>query len=312
MIYVTPDYYAQFRCIAGDCRHSCCIGWEIDIDPASQARYEACGGAFGQRLRANILRDGENACFALGEGERCPFLNAQNLCDIYIHMGEDALCQICTDHPRFRNFFTHRTETGLGLCCEAAAALILTKQSPVTWVETDDGAPTEEPDADEEAVLAARDELYALVQDRSRPLQERLDAVLGRCGMEPDDRTPAEWAEIYRSLERLDPAWDNVLDALADAPEQLFEVLPATLDTVGEQLAVYFLYRHFADGLDDGLCPERAAFAVHATRLLMGLMAHTAMEDGALSVPDAVELARMYSSEIEYDEENINTLLEQM
>jgi hypothetical protein len=36
------------------------------------------------------------------------------------------------------------------------------------------------------------------------------------------------------------------------------------------------------------------------------------MRDGTLSMPEAVELVRMYSSEIEYDEENINTLLEQM
>ncbi len=312
MIYVTPDYYAQFRCIAEDCRHNCCIGWEIDIDADTQARYATCGGEFGQRLRKNILHDGGNACFALGEGERCPFLNAQNLCDIYIHMGEEALCQICTDHPRFRNFFTHRTETGLGLCCEAAAAQLLTKQSPVAWVETDDGVPTEEPDAEETAILETRTMLYALVQDRSRPLWARLNAVLAQCGIAPDDRTPAEWAEIYRSLERLDPAWDKVLDALADAPENLLGALPSSLDIVGEQLAMYFLYRHFTDGLDDGRYAERATFAVHATRLLLGLMAHTAMGNGALSIPDAIELTRMYSSEIEYDEENINTLLEQM
>ncbi len=312
MRYIYPDYYTQFQCIAGDCKHSCCIGWEIDIDPDSLTRYDEHGGAFGRRLKEYIRRDSESACFALGEGERCPFLNGQNLCDIYIYMGEDALCQICTDHPRFRNFFTHRTETGLGLCCEAAAALILGKQSPVTWMETDDGEPTEAPDDGETAVLAARTDLYALVQDRRYPLQMRLDAVLTKCGIAPDERTPAEWADIYRSLERLDPAWDDVLDMLADAPDDLFDALPGSLDIVGEQLAVYFLYRHFADGLDDGLCPERAAFAVHATRLLLGLMAQTAMKDGMLSMPDAIELVRMYSSEIEYDEENINTLLEQM
>ena len=312
MQYIYPDYYAQFRCIAGDCKHSCCIGWEIDIDADSLARYEACTGTFGQRLQQNICKDSDNTCFVLGEGERCPFLNARNLCDIYIHMGEDALCQICTDHPRFRNFFVHRTEVGLGLCCEAAAELILTRQSPVKWTENDDGVPTGEPDAEEIAVLSERDALYALVQDRSKPLQERLDEILERYDWPKDERTPSAWAEIYRGLERLDPAWNKVLDALDDMPDNRLNALPASLDIVGEQLAVYFLYRHFADGLDDGLLPERAVFAVHATRLLLGLMALVAMKDGVLSMPDAVELARMYSSEIEYDEENINTLLEQM
>ena len=27
-----PKYYQQFHCIADKCKHSCCIGWEIDID----------------------------------------------------------------------------------------------------------------------------------------------------------------------------------------------------------------------------------------------------------------------------------------
>ena len=27
-----PKYYTEFSCIADRCRHSCCIGWEIDID----------------------------------------------------------------------------------------------------------------------------------------------------------------------------------------------------------------------------------------------------------------------------------------
>ena len=28
-----PGYYKRFACIASKCRHSCCVGWEIDIDP---------------------------------------------------------------------------------------------------------------------------------------------------------------------------------------------------------------------------------------------------------------------------------------
>ena len=32
MRIIAPDYYREFHCIADKCRHSCCIGWEIDID----------------------------------------------------------------------------------------------------------------------------------------------------------------------------------------------------------------------------------------------------------------------------------------
>ena len=66
--------------------------------------------------------------FKLGVNERCPFLNNNGLCDIIINLGEDMLCQICSDHPRFRNFYECFTEIGLGLTCEAAAKIILTKK----------------------------------------------------------------------------------------------------------------------------------------------------------------------------------------
>ena len=47
-----PDYYPLFHCIADRCRHNCCIGWEIGIDPAALADYQSQPGAFGDRLRA--------------------------------------------------------------------------------------------------------------------------------------------------------------------------------------------------------------------------------------------------------------------
>ena len=30
MTVTVPSYYKDFKCIADKCRHSCCIGWEID------------------------------------------------------------------------------------------------------------------------------------------------------------------------------------------------------------------------------------------------------------------------------------------
>ena len=37
-----PTYYKNFKCIADACEHSCCIGWEIDIDPEALEKYENC------------------------------------------------------------------------------------------------------------------------------------------------------------------------------------------------------------------------------------------------------------------------------
>ena len=32
LFHLQPDFYDRFRCRAAACRHSCCKGWEIDID----------------------------------------------------------------------------------------------------------------------------------------------------------------------------------------------------------------------------------------------------------------------------------------
>ena len=32
MILRVPDYFGEFKCTAGWCKDSCCIGWEINID----------------------------------------------------------------------------------------------------------------------------------------------------------------------------------------------------------------------------------------------------------------------------------------
>ena len=39
MKYIAPAYYRDFKCIASACRHSCCVGWEIDVDAQRDEIY---------------------------------------------------------------------------------------------------------------------------------------------------------------------------------------------------------------------------------------------------------------------------------
>ena len=54
MIVRVPDYFSEFSCIAGDCKDSCCLGWEIDIDEDSYEYYQTLPGEVGERLRKGI------------------------------------------------------------------------------------------------------------------------------------------------------------------------------------------------------------------------------------------------------------------
>ena len=298
MKLIAPDYYPQFRCIADKCRHSCCIGWEIDIDPETRKTYRSVPGPFGERLNAAI-EDGEASTFRLGKGERCPMLNASGLCDLITALGEGALCQICADHPRFRNFFTDRTELGLGLCCEEAARLILTRQEPMRLICLEDDSEDAPLPEDEAALLALRDGLIARMQDTSRPLAARLQSLLDAVDFAIPDR---DWAEVYRQLERLDPAWDALLDTL---PASL-PLPPTPFEPALTNAGVYLLYRHIPGALEDDDLSGRVALCVLSVRVLASLCA----AKPGCTTADLIDFARMYSAEVEYSEDNIAALLD--
>lgn len=306
MRVMVPDYYKEFACIAGACRHSCCIGWEIDIDADSLSRFDALDTPYGETLRRRIDRSGDTPHYRLGEGERCPFLRPDGLCEMILELGEDALCQICADHPRFRNYYADRTELGLGLCCEAAGALILKRQTPMHLeVLEDDGLPNVS-DGEEESLLSFRAMLFDILQDRSLALDERLSELLDTCGVEADFDLSG-WAARLLSLERLEEGWTRALTGLQ--AQSVFDragLHAPEWELAFEQGAVYFLLRHLSAALEDGDVASKVAFCVLSVLVLRGLCAGKER----CTLDDLVEFARMYSAEIEYSEENLQTVFD--
>lgn len=297
---IVPSYYRAFSCIANKCRHSCCIGWEIAVDRRTAARYAAMDGALGDRLREALTRDDNgDAYIQLTESGRCPLLASDGLCDIIREKGDGALCQICADHPRFRAFYTDRTEMGLGACCEAAASLILAQTAPTAFITLSDDGGAEAPTAAEQAFFRERDQLLRIATDRTQSLSAREEALLRTVEIERPPLSDAALFAIFSPLERLDPAWDAVLSRLY-APAAVGE---SVLQIPLEQLLVYFLWRHLPDSRFDDRLAARVAFAVHSVRLLRRLLTDTT--HAAL-----VELTRAYCAEIEYSEDNLDTLLD--
>lgn len=308
MKIVYPDYYPAFSCIADRCNHSCCIGWEIDIDQDALTRFQSAEGPMGQRLKENISLEGEPH-FILGEDERCPFLNEKGLCDLILHGGEEILCQICTDHPRFRNFLPGRTEIGVGLCCEAAGQLILSRKQPVNLCS--DGTEGET-DPEAEALVLLRQEAFHIAQDRTCSFQKRADTLLERFQGWMPDLSPAQWAEVYLDLERLEENWTSILENLRDhggvIDTEGFSRYMAGREEEYEQLLVYFLYRHFLTAYEDGDVGSMVSFAVLSTSIIYWLGALHWSQNGSFTLEDQVEYARQYSAEVEYSQDNLDAL----
>ncbi len=291
---IVPNYYDKFSCIASACKHSCCKGWEIDIDEETYGFYKTFDGETGERLRRCISSD-DTPHFILEEDERCPFLNENGLCDIIISCGEDALCNICADHPRFRNFFSDRTEIGLGLCCEAAAKLILGFDEPFSLEVIEDDGELSEPDEDEIALTEAFKKAVAVAQDKSLAFADRCKKLTEEFSVMMPDYSPSELAQLYYSLERLDDKWDKCLDYLGGCQKMTEDYRD---EMVAENLLCYFLFRHIPAALDDGDIVSKVGFAVLSCRVIMTLAQAVGIE----------EAARIYSSEIEYSDENLDRM----
>lgn len=301
-----PSYYPAFRCIAGDCRHSCCIGWEIGVDPRTLARYQALPPKERKAILAHTVTQKGCTSFLLGKDGRCPFLNADGLCRLILTHGEEILCDICREHPRFYHSFSYRTEMGLGLCCEEAARLILTDPHPfeLICIEEDPSADDTVADPFEALFLSQRAEDLRTLTQRTRPLSQRIGDLLERYSLSPvilfaNDR---HWQTVYRNLEQLDPAWSNALAAWEGSSGQ--SDLPDSVET--EQLIAYFLYRHLADAAEDGGYPVRVAFALLSAHVILRI----AEAIHPHHLPTLIDTARAYSAEVEYDEDNVQTVLE--
>ena len=307
MTEMYPAYYEAFRCTAGACRHSCCIGWEIDIDDTSAARYTALPGEMGERIRAAI-EPGEPPHFRLCDAGRCAMLREDNLCEIQRTLGEGALCDICRDHPRYRVFLPGRTEIGLGLCCEEAARLLLSQTEKVTLCGEVSAAPPRE----SVELLLFRQKLLDAAQDRRLSLGGRMQKILSLAGASLPRRTARTWAAFFAALEPLEEEFPEALSRLDGAVDFAgFHAVSAAWETEYEQLLVYFLLRHLLADEGRGL-PQRATFAVLSTATLYALGAATRTEKGAVSFAERVELARLWSASMEYSEENMLAALDEL
>ena len=281
MVDVFPNYYDKFICIADKCRHSCCIGWEIDIDDDTMELYNSIGD---EKILGSI--EGNPSHFKLAKDDRCPFLNTKGLCDIITKYGDGALCDICYFHPRFRNFYEKFEETGLGLACEEAARIILS-ESEKFFIPVPDVA-TEE----EKIFLAKRQSIFDILQNRDKSIAERFAELSEKYGFRV---FTDELYEIYISLERLDDNWTSELEKLNGFKfdDRIFE--NKSFQIFFEQLACYFIFRHFKGNAGEIKFVLVSCYVIGA--LCFGY-----------DFKKALDVARMYSSEIEYSDENTDKL----
>ena len=340
---IYPDYYRRFHCVGGECPDSCCIGWEIEIDDEAMEKYKSAEGELGRRLRENI----SDGCFVLN-GERCPFLNEKNLCDIIRDGGEDMLCTVCTEFPRFTQKIDKATERGLGLACPEAARIILSADYFEEYTECLGG---ECPDGDYLTLKKARQYLYEIARNNSYPLIKRLYALESAAAaiqdcidfdydnfrdfvdeFEPADHFSDKPLEIsyekyhmymkkvferYRSFEMINEGWFELLDRTEAVLEDDYEEKCRRFDRENpiaehyyEQMICSYIYRYFSKAYFDGDVYTKVMYGVFACLVVHELDCGRYAENGIFGLEESVDTVHLYSREIEYSQENLDMLAE--
>ena len=171
-----PKYYKDFVCIADRCRHSCCIGWEIDVDRETAEKYKKMTEGYGLEIKKSLSHKG-TPHFKLKKDDRCPHLDDKGLCKIILNIGEDCLCTICREHPRFYNDTARGKEVGLGMSCEEACRIILSSDSYAEFCEigeTDEPFDSDRWDFD---AVSERETVFAILSDNSLSHGEKLQKI---------------------------------------------------------------------------------------------------------------------------------------
>lgn len=181
MIIHYPGYYKKFRCLAGECPDTCCIGWEITVDRETEKTYQKLRkgkSELAERLRRSVRRR-----LIIPDGDRCPFLAGDGLCDLCREYGEAAMTRTCRRYPRHVEDFGDIHEVELLCSCPEAARLILsedfrliTRNMPERKGNTDG--------IDEERLalwFSVREQVFAMAGDRRMPLWARMRRILAFC-----------------------------------------------------------------------------------------------------------------------------------
>ena len=361
-----PEYFKDFKCIASECEDTCCAGWGIVIDDESYHKYQKVEGAFGDRLKSEIVHDAGENIFVL-KGNDCPFLNESKLCDIYNELGEEGLCYTCRQYPRYLEEFGSLREMGISLSCPEAARIILRDSKKATFELSENN---EEVSTYNDInarlyieLMQCRKIVFDILQDRSiklnyraaiilsfaKEIQDKIDenemadikdirekysnesfikellSNLNQYKNNKDDKynNMHEYFNVFKNLKHINP---NDPLGLDDAIRYFWqseddkEIYLSKNDSFNkyyeesmykfEHILVYFIFRYFMKAVFDYDVSAKVKTAIVSYLMIKELSVVRFTEEGDFTEEDMVDIAHMYSKDIEHLEENIESLAE--
>ena len=294
MISIYPTIYHTFQCKADRCENTCCQLWTIDIDETTAERYHATTGPLGESLRQAITVDDEGSHFVFSkEQPMCPLLNENGLCKVVLELGEEGLCDTCHMHPRFYKYIEDLELCGVGLSCEASVELLaedMQSNQVIFTIEDDNG----EFSPDERLTIQNIFELLAF----------DIDSSYFQYSPNPDVQYYAKLLDLYGTTEPIDEEWTTQINILSHDTGKLITAVQSYIANhdmgLFNKVFQYILYRQI-DMLADYSLESILSYARDGVEYIL----ITSVIEGS----PLKQVAR-WSQQIEYDEDNVELLLQ--
>lgn len=185
MIIRTLALFDRFRCAGSACRDTCCVLDKLVVDNKTYFEYQrviAKGDAFGRRMVASISERNGIATFRLRENGECPFLMRNHLCELYIRLGPDKICETCRKYPTFSKEYGNYREIGCRFSCPEVLRLVLTHPEKfAVRVRENDTEPASFKNLDADLlplIYPVREQFLELAQDPRNSLQVTVTILL--------------------------------------------------------------------------------------------------------------------------------------
>ena len=144
MKYIVPEYYKDFKCKSGECRHSCCDGWPIRI--STKEYYHLLGIKCSDKLRVRldcalkICLEPSNVSYKQISTDWhgiCMLHREDGLCALQVELGESNLPEVCKLYPRSTKNLTEIYNCSCSNSCEEVVELLLDLKKTLLFEEKD-------------------------------------------------------------------------------------------------------------------------------------------------------------------------------
>jgi len=181
--FLVPDFYKDFACKCGDCRISCCEGWDISI--SQKEYYDILSLSTSAELQSRIMRafyvpkSATPDRFAVLNHDwlgRCPLRGEDGLCLLQVEKGEEAIPQLCKQYPR--SIRPDLSEATLSNSCEAVIESLLDRSTPIKFIMME--LPFDSTGQEPSVRFALRLQCIGMLQDRRSTLKESILSIVDR------------------------------------------------------------------------------------------------------------------------------------